>query len=93
MFIFANSTFPSEQLIKPKTDLSSSDVRSSQPTENILTQTSILVNVQDPPSFLDQIGSGWEKLGGPISFLYGIIAGISPWLFGRIKKFVSKGKK
>ena len=93
LFIFANSTFPSEQLIKPKTDLSSSDVRSSQPTENILTQTSILVNVQDPPSFLDQIGSGWEKLGGPISFLYGIIAGISPWLFGQIKKFVSKGKK
>ena len=96
LFIFANSTFPSEQLIKPKTIISALDVRFSHlntsQIENILTQTSMVVTINEPPSFLDQVGFAWEKLGGPISFFYGIVAGMSPWIYGKIKKSVKTRK-
>ena len=96
LFLFANSTFPSEQLIKPKTNISSSDVRFSHlntsQVQNILTQTSMVLTINEPPSFVDQIGSGWQKLGGPVSFFYGIIAGISPWIYYKIRKSVKTRK-
>ena len=79
LFIFANSTFPPEELLKSKTEITDSNFRSSIPTENIVTQSSMLVTVKDPPDFLESISVGWDKLGGPIGFVYGIIAGISPW--------------
>jgi len=93
LFIFANSTFPPEELLKPRTEISASNFRSSIPTENIVTQSSMLVTVKDPPDFLESISIGWDKLGGPIGFVYGIIAGISPWLYVRFKKIIKEKKK
>jgi hypothetical protein len=93
LFIFANSTFPPEELLKPKTEITDSNFRSSIPTENIVTQSSMLVTVKDPPDFLESISIGWDKLGGPIGFVYGIIAGISPWLYLRFKKIIKERKK
>ncbi len=97
LFIFANSTFPAEQLIKPKTNVSLSDVRFSHldtsQIENILTQTSMILTINEPPGLADEIGSYWEKLGGPVAFFYGIIAGISPWIYEKIRKSVKTRKK
>jgi hypothetical protein len=96
LFIFANSTFPAEQLIKPKTNVSSSDVRFSHlntsQIENILSQTSMVLTINEPPSLMDQIGSSWQKLGGPVSFFYGAIAGISPWIYYKIRKSIKTKK-
>lgn len=92
LFIFANSTFPPEELLKPKTGVNASDFRFSIPTENIVTQSSMLVTVKDPPELLESISLGWEKLGGPIGFVYGIIAGISPWLYSKVAKLIKARK-
>jgi hypothetical protein len=28
----------------------------------------------------------WSKAGGALSFFYGVLAGISPWIFTKIKE-------
>ena len=82
--IFANTTFPSEELIKPR--LSNMDYKSTIPTENILTQSSMLITIKEPPSFLDQLSNIWDKSGGFLSFFYGIIIGIIPFVYKKLKK-------
>jgi hypothetical protein len=96
LFIFANSSFPPEEFLKPKSEKPTSDFLSSLgrniPTENIISHANMLVTVKDPPDTLESISIGWDKLGGPISFMYGVIAGISPWLYTKINKSL-KGKR
>ena len=88
-FIFANSSFPAEYLIKPN----STAVKGTySPSENIFTQSSVLAMVQQPQSTVDTISDFWTKLGAPISFFYGIAAGVSPWIYIKLKKKV-KGKQ
>ena len=82
--ITANSSFPPKQLIE--------DIRSKQPTDNITTQSSLYVVLKDPLSVADGIADFWNKLGSPISFIYGVLAGLSPWLFKKIKVKVKKDK-
>jgi hypothetical protein len=54
-------------------------------------QLTDLLNVnliaEDP---IDMISTGWNKLGGPIAFFYGVLAGISPWLYKKIMKSIRK---
>ena len=90
LFVFANSSFPPEEFIKPKSYLAQKSATSFFPSstislENIFTQSSLLVKLQDPLTLADNISDFWTKLGAPISFVYGIIAGISPWIFTKIK--------
>jgi hypothetical protein len=94
LFIFANSSFPPEQLIKPKVKVSNrfSNYTSSIPTENILTHASVSIKVEEPPDWFTQIGQGWEKIGGVTQFIYGIIFGISPWIYERFKQRKKKNK-
>jgi hypothetical protein len=90
LFIFANSTFPAEQFIsKP---ISEEDIRSSIDTENVVTQSSLIITVQEPLSLTNQINDFWNKLGSPISFVYGVVAGISPWVFNKIKIKLNKDR-
>jgi hypothetical protein len=84
LFIFANTTFPPEELIKPR--VSSIDFKSSIPTENIITQSTMLITIKEPPSFLDQLSNFWAKSGGFLSFFYGIIIGITPFIYKKLKK-------
>lgn len=84
IFITANSSFPPKQLIE--------DIRSKQPTDNITTQSSLYVILKEPLSVVDGIADFWNKLGSPISFIYGVLAGLSPWLFKKIKEKVKKDK-
>ena len=84
IFITANSSFPPKQLIE--------DIRSKQPTDNITTQSSLYVVLNEPLSVADGIADFWNKLGSPISFMYGVLAGLSPWIFKKIKEKVKKDK-
>jgi hypothetical protein len=90
IFIFANSSFPPEEFIKPAeiTEKSTSNFlpSSAREFENIFTQSSLVAALQEPLTTMDQISDFWSKLGEPISFLYGILAGISPWIFTRIRE-------
>jgi hypothetical protein len=87
LFTFANSTFPPEELIKVKSAKSASILPSSEDiSENIFTQSSMVITVQEPLTEIDKISEFWNKLGSPITFIYGILAGISPWVFTKVKE-------
>ena len=97
LFVFANSSFPPEEFIKPKSYLAQKSATSFFPSstislENIFTQSSLLVKLQDPLTLADNISDFWTKLGAPISFVYGIIAGISPLIFTKIKGRLNRRK-
>ena len=83
IFITANSSFPPKQLIE--------DIRAKQPTDNITTQSNLYILLKEPLSAAEGIADFWNKLGSPISFVYGVLAGLSPWLFKKIKEKVKKG--
>jgi hypothetical protein len=90
LFIFAKSSFPPEELIKPKSFIknktSGFSPFSLTTPENIFKQSTLLVTLQEPFTLIDHISDFWNKLGAPISFIYGIAAGISPWLFTKIRE-------
>lgn len=94
LFIFANSTFPKQIIKNPKfinpEEAWISLVANNSSDEPILNHTSLVLNVHEPPSILDQINDFWSKIGSPISFLYGIIAGISPWIYKSIRNYSKK---
>ena len=82
LFIFVNSSFPSEQFLKPKSyqKLINNDatlVPSSVESENIFTQSSLIVTLQDPLTLIDKINDIWNKIGGALSFIMGILIGQS----------------
>jgi hypothetical protein len=92
LFIFANSSFPPEELITARTseqdNLSSTHFLPSsvRPVENIFTDSTLLLTLQEPLTYVDHIGEFWSKVGAPISFVTGILAGSIPWIFTRFKK-------
>ena len=96
LFIFANSSFPPEELVKPEgfTQDNSSNFfpDSARLSENIFTQSSIAASLLEPLTGIDQISIFWDKLGAPISFIYGILAGISPWIYTKIKERIKDNK-
>jgi hypothetical protein len=94
LFIFANSTFPPEELIKVKSSKTSASIlpSSEEISDNIVTQSSMVITVQEPLTEIDKISEFWNKLGSPITFIYGILAGISPWVFIKVKERLKKDK-
>jgi hypothetical protein len=94
IFIFANSTFPPENQIKQEflstSSISSSNTsphipQSEEKSQNVIGQSTMLVTVLDPLSWQDIISEFWNKVGNSIQFFYGILAGISPWIFSKLK--------
>jgi hypothetical protein len=89
--IYANSTFPSIEFTKFNTSSSQGlqfplEIKGEEKT----TESSLLVDVEEPLSVTDQISEFWNKLGEPLSFLYGVVAGLSPTIFNVIKKKLGK---
>ncbi len=84
MILFANSTFPSEQLID---DISTNDTFDFVPdlSENIFAKSSVLVTILDPPTWDENIKIFWDNIGGATLFIYGIIAGLVPWIYSSMK--------
>lgn len=97
VFIFANASFPSLEflkLAKPTKNVSGSTLNLLEiGSEDVITRSSLLINVEQATSLIDQVGDFWNKLGGPISFIYGIAAGLSPWLFTTIKNRLTKNER
>ena len=92
LFVFANSTFPPEELIKVKSFNISASIFPAEISENIVTQSSMMITLLEPLTEIDKISEFWNKLGSPITFMYGILAGISPWVFTKIKDRLKKDK-
>lgn len=89
--IYANSSFPALEFIKVNT---SSPQGSHFPLEiqgeDKVAESSLLIEVEESASVTDQISEFWNKLGEPLSFVYGIIAGLSPMIFKAIRKKLNK---
>ena len=85
LILFANSTFPPEQLIE---DIAAENNSEFVPdiSENIFAQSSILVSILEPPTWDENVGKFWSNIGGPASFFYGILAGLAPWIYNSIIK-------
>ena len=92
-FIFANSSFPPEDLIKRFTPAieNTSPIPQQVGGQNVITQSTIGITVGEPLTFVDKISDFWNKLGNPIVFSYGVLAGISPWIFSKLKGKLIKG--
>jgi hypothetical protein len=84
LILFANSTFPPEQLIEDIAENNSGLVPDI--SENIFAQSSILVNILEPLTWDEDVGKFWSNIGGPASFFYGILAGLAPWIYNSIIK-------
>lgn len=87
LILFANSTFPSEQLVE---DIGTNNTSNFIPdvsdvSENIFAKSSILVTILKPPTWDEDIKKFWDNIGGPTSFFYGILAGLIPWIYSSIK--------
>ena len=80
--ISANSSFPPGQLLKVR------DIK-AQP-ENVKSKSNVFIFVNRAPDWLDKLNSIWGKVGDFTTFLYGIIVGISPFIYTRIRKYFSK---
>ena len=62
--------------------------------ENIFTQSSLLVTLKEPLTWIDFVSDFWDKLGEPLSFVTGIIMGhIGPWAFIKIRERLKNRKK
>jgi len=92
LIIFANSTFPPEQLLgdNDKNRLSNSIQNTFQ---TVLAKSTIIVTILDPPTWDENLKHFWDNIGGPTSFLYGILAGLTPWIYNSIKNKRKKEKK
>ena len=89
--IYANSTFPSIEFINSKAGSSQGLPLPKEfkgQVSNI--ESSLLVDVEEPLSLTDKVSEFWNKLGDPLSFLYGVIAGLSPTIYNVIKKKLGK---
>lgn len=91
IFISANSTFPSLEFVKVN---ASSSQGLQFPLEiqgqGKIAESSLLIEIEEPLSLIDQISEFWKRLGQPLSFLYGFLAGSSPVLYRVIKKKLTK---
>jgi hypothetical protein len=97
LFVFANSSFPPEELIRPKnlqnltTDFLPSSVRASQ---NIFTQSSLVVRLHEQLTWVDYLSDFWNKLGEVVTFVTGIVTGYAgPWIIRKLKDYRSIDKK
>ena len=52
----------------------------------MFTQSIYTITVSEPLNILDILNDFWTKAGPFLTFIYGIIVGITPWLFKKIKK-------
>jgi hypothetical protein len=88
--IYANSTFPFEFIRVNKTSSAGTERSLEIKGEDKITQSSLMIDVEAPLSLTDQISEFWNKLGKPLSFLCGVVAGLSLTIYNLIKKKLGK---
>jgi len=84
-YITAKSNFPSDEIIKVQ------GTHGTYPVypENVIKRSAVLLTVKPEPDFFDKIQMAWGKIGDFAQFIYGIIAGLSPFIFQQIRKFIN----
>lgn len=91
LLLSTNSSFPTAEFIgagKQDSGLPGKSLPNylTPKEENSASRTILVVTIHDALSDIDRISDFWNKLGSPISFVYGIAAGLSPWIFSIVKK-------
>ena len=91
IFLKAVSTFPDIEFIKKNESSGSNESIpiniESQEEEKRL---KLVISVGRSFSISERIGILWEQIGGPFSFFYGVIAGLSPWIIREVKRRINK---
>jgi len=84
--IFTSSSYPDLDFVKMDVASHNTKFPLKIQGEDRVVKTNILIDVKEPLPLTDKVGQFWSKLGEPITFLYGTLAGISPIIFRIIKK-------
>jgi hypothetical protein len=94
LHLFANATFPSESLIS---SLSSAEVQQEfilpQENEEISKHAILGIDVLPPLTIEEKISKFWNVYGNPLFFVYGIAAGLAPWVVTTVKRKLQKASK
>ncbi|MFB5600822.1 MAG: hypothetical protein ACE5SW_11430 [Nitrososphaeraceae archaeon] len=78
-YIIAKSNFPPDELITVQGTHSIA-------AENIIKKSVVSLKINPEPDLFDIIQKSWEKIGNFTQFMYGVLAGISPWIYQIIRK-------
>jgi hypothetical protein len=83
LLISANTSFPPEELLK---------VYGVKPviSNNVNSKSTVFMSINKAPDDLEKLSNLWDKIGGFTTFLYGILAGISPFIYTLVKKRLGK---
>ena len=81
-YVTVKSNFPPDEIIKIQGI-------HSIPPENIIERSAVLLTIKPEPDLLDKIQMSWGKVGDFAQFIYGIIAGLSPFIYQQIRKFTN----
>jgi hypothetical protein len=90
LLIFANSTFPDEEFNNINSSMVLPD---SIKSENINSTSSLAVTILPPLTWQEQISEFWDKLGSPLTFVYGVIAVSVPLILNEIRKKLKKNRR
>ena len=95
LLLSADSSFPDSQFVQATSSNSGLPGKRLPdfltPKEEISNSRAVLVvTIQDAVSNINRISDFWHKLGSPISFVYGIVAGLSPLFYSKVKKRIKK---
>jgi hypothetical protein len=85
LLISANSNFPPEELLKIGN-------AKSVPSNNINSKSTVSLLINKEPDDIEKFSNLWGKIGDFTSFVYGILAGVSPFLYTLIRKKLAKEK-
>ena len=90
IFLSADSSFPPEEFVTASTQNQTySSLLPPVPSENIITQSTLLLTLDDALTLVDHISSLWSKLGDILTFMSGIVTGyLGPWIYNKMRKQV-----
>jgi hypothetical protein len=92
--IFANATFPPEALIKTRSHGEPISVIPREiGSENTTEQSTLLIDVRAPLTTEEMMTNFWNTFGQPMNFVYVVAAGITPWVFTKVRELLKKRQK
>lgn len=88
--IFANITIPTQSKVASIGSIR--EIKNNSLNENRIENLNLAIEVKQPLTWIEIISDSWNKLGAPITFIYGIIAIGLPWILNEIRKKLKKNK-
>jgi hypothetical protein len=91
LFIHANASFPPEtitnnQYLEEKNIL-------PKATKNTTDRSALVVDIKDKLTYPQKFMELWNTYSSPMTFIYGILAGIAPFIYDTIRKRLKKAKE